>query len=704
MTEVGPASGPDDPGPARRPDSGFPDELGPFRRAWDTSPALVAVTRGPAHVLVYQNATSVRLFGPGAIGEPLADAFPDLRGRALSALDEVVATGVPIDVPRRDVGMRSVAGDDVLLRYVLAPLGDGPPFAGVVMTAVDVSGEARAEQAASRSELVAHVAERMNAAADPDAALQALTEELVPAVADLAAVYIRADPGPEVDAPVSSSPVAIAMSDELQALAGPPPPPSPRSGPAPWEEALAAGQVVLIPLGDTPDPGVATDASTRDWLRRGAASNIAVIPLIAAGELAGALVLLAAGPRAAYTAADGQFLEALAARAGAVVAHLRGYQQQQRTALDLQQALLPSSPPRLPGLEVAARYLAGSEDVDVGGDWWDVHHLGAGRVGIGVGDVSGRGIPAAILMGQARSGMRAAAHADLPPGDILTILDAQVTDLVRIKEGGGGPPLPAKFATAAYAVIEPFDETLRVANAGHPPFLVRRPDGRVEQVAAPPGPPLGLGVGGYEELVAPFPAGSLLIAFTDGLVESRLVEVDVGVARLAADVAAADADVALDDLADELLTRADGTDDTALVLVRLAPTTVAPGRLERWLVSLADVASSRRAVTDLTAQHVPELADAATQVCAELLANGIQHAGPPVRLRVLATSERLVLEVTDTSASRPRQRVAARDDEGGRGLPIVSSFADSWGSRITRHGKATWAELHVASIDGESIP
>jgi anti-sigma regulatory factor (Ser/Thr protein kinase) len=572
------------------------------------------------------------------------------------------------------------------------------------MTAVDVSGEAKAEQAAARSELVAHVTERMNAAADPDAALRALTSALVPTVADVAAVYIIADANLNSGARTGTAPVALTMSDELLARVGPPPPSPTRSGPSPWDEALAAGQVVLIPLGGTPDPDVASDAATSEWMSRAEAHNIAVIPLVVAGGLAGALVLLSAGPRTPYTDADSQFLEALAARAGAAVAHLRAYQQQRGTALELQQALLPSSPPALPGLEVVARYLAGSEDVEVGGDWWDVHHLGAGRVGIGVGDVSGRGIPAAILMGQARSGMRAAAHADLPPGDILTILDAQVTDLVRIRDGGGGPPLPAKFATAAYAVIEPFDETLRIANAGHLPFLVRHRDGRVEQVAAPPGPPLGLGVGGYDELVVPFAAGSLLVAFTDGLVESRIIEVDKGIAWLAADLASADADVDLNELADSLLTRADGTDDTALVLLRLAPTSVPPGRLERKLTSLDDVPLARRAVTELTAQHVPALTDAAAQVCAELLANGIRHAGPPVYLRALATAERLILEVSDTSASRPRQRAATRDDEGGRGLPLVSAFADSWGSRITRHGKSTWAEFHVTTTKPAANP
>jgi anti-sigma regulatory factor (Ser/Thr protein kinase) len=101
----------------------------------------------------------------------------------------------------------------------------------------------------------------------------------------------------------------------------------------------------------------------------------------------------------------------------------------------------------------------------------------------------------------------------------------------------------------------------------------------------------------------------------------------------------------------------------------------------------------------MVAQHAPALMDATAQVCAELLANAMLHAGPPVRLRALATEDRVIIEVADDSALRPRQRLAHRDDEHGRGLPIVSAFAETWGSRITREGKSTWAELRHASAD-----
>ena len=206
-----------------------------------------------------------------------------------------------------------------------------------------------------------------------------------------------------------------------------------------------------------------------------------------------------------------------------------------------------------------------------------MHDLGAGRVGIGVGDVSGRGMNAAIVMGQARSGMRAAAHAALSPADLLTMLDAQVAELVAC-DGADEQPLMARFATALYAVIDLFAQTLRIANAGHLPLLVRHPSGQVRRVNAPAGAPLGLALGGYEEVVVEFRAGSALLAFTDGLVESRTMDVDAGIDRIAAVLTGVGPDTDLAGVADELLDSADSADDTALVLLRTVADTVLAAR------------------------------------------------------------------------------------------------------------------------------
>lgn len=540
---------------------------GPLHAAWDSSPALVIVLWGPQQLLVYQNEASSRVAGRRPLGQSMREAFPEANADTLQGLADARDAGKTTVIPRRPVGVIHADGLNLLMHFVVAPIGQGPPYVGAAITAIDVTAEARAEQAAERAHLLTQVAERMNAATDPDAALKALTKALVPALADAAAVYVY---GPaKTAAPVADAnePVAMTVSAELLVAAGPPPPPTARQGPAPWDSALREGRMVLIELDD-----VVAEAAVRgdgaSWLRSAGAHNVAVIPLIVAGQMTGAVVLTSAGTRSRYRTADTAFLEDVAARAGAAVSHVRIYQHQRQTALTLQRALLPSAPPPMPGMQVAARYVAGSQDVEVGGDWWDVHHLGGGCVGIGVGDVSGRGVPAAVLMGQARAGMRTASYANLNPVRVLTVLDRQVTDLVAPTQSTDYR-LPAKFATAAYAVIDPIGQTLRVANAGHPPLVVRYPCGQIELVQAPPGPPLGLGVGGYEELSVRFPPGSLLAAFTDGLIESRTKDIDTGIAAVVAAIVASDQLVDLDELADALLSLADATDDTALILLRM---------------------------------------------------------------------------------------------------------------------------------------
>ncbi len=144
----------------------------------------------------------------------MSEAFPELQGRPMETLDAVRATGQVVQVPRADTGVRDVEGGIVHLRYVLAPLGAGPPYEGVVVTSVDVTAETHAERAVVRAELLSRISERLNSAADPDAALAALTDQLVPEVADLAAVYVVH--GPRGTRPTKGrAPAAITISPRL---------------------------------------------------------------------------------------------------------------------------------------------------------------------------------------------------------------------------------------------------------------------------------------------------------------------------------------------------------------------------------------------------------------------------------------------------------------------------------------------------------
>jgi hypothetical protein len=445
------------------------------------------------------------------------------------------------------------------------------------MTGVDVSSQVAAERAAARARMLAEVSARMSGATDPDAALRRLTEALVPALADVAAVYVRPlGPDRPVVAGTGRRPQpspkglparALAVSADLRARVGMPPAQGSPSDRPRWEGALEAGRPVLL---DLPPPGadaVLTETPTDRWLRAAHSHTVAVLPLAVAGELDGAVVLLGTGDRPPYTPADLPFLEDVAVRAGVAVTHLRGFDQQRRIAQDLQRALLPDIPTTLPGLRVAARYVAGADGLEVGGDWWDVHDLGGGRTGVGIGDVAGRGLAAAVVMGQARSVMRTGAIAGLSPAGLLTMLDRHVADLVA-RAGDGGADQP-QFATASYAVIDRVAGTLTVANAGHPPMLLRYDGGRTVAAHAPPGPPLGIGTGGYAEVEMPFGPGCLLAAFTDGLVESSELDVGAGIERLRGHVQAV-TEEDLEDAADRLLeamTGRRGQDDVALVLL-----------------------------------------------------------------------------------------------------------------------------------------
>jgi hypothetical protein len=554
--------------------------------AWESSPALVTITVGPEHVLAFQNATSRSLFGARELGLPLCKAFPEVRAESFEAMDRVRREGVPVHRPRDPIGVPGRGGVELHLLCVFAPLGPAGPGeagSGVVMTAIDVTDRVDAERLAFRSRLLAEVSGQMAQAADADGALQRLTDALVPAVADVAAVYVHpVGPSqplmagtrcrPEPPAP-RLPPRAFTVAPELLHQHGHPPTSGPPSERPRWEHALSAQRPVLLEI---PPPGahaVLTSNPTDQWLSNADGHTVAVLPLAVAGELAGGVVLVSAGSRSPYTETDLPFLEDVAARAGAAVTHLRTFDQQRQIARDLQRALLPEVPTTLPGQRVAARYVAGGAGVEVGGDWWDVHDLGGGRTGIGVGDVAGRGLAAAVVMGQARSAMHAAALAGLSPARVLDLLDLHLADLVRRGTAGGGAAAGAdhpQFATASYAVIDRRAGTLTVANAGHLPLLVRRPGCATVAVQAVPGPPLGIGAGDYAELEVPFGPGCLLAAFTDGLVESRQVDAGAGVELLRLQVDAAPVDD-LEGTADRLLGTLDGRagqDDMALVLLR----------------------------------------------------------------------------------------------------------------------------------------
>ncbi|TXR96259.1 PAS sensor protein [Streptomyces sp. col6] len=362
------------------------------------------------------------------------------------------------------------------------------------------------------------------------------------------------------------------------------------------------------------------------------------------------------------------------------------------TAVTLQRSLLPQELEQPDDLRIAATYQPGGTDAAVGGDWYDVITLGAGRTALVIGDVMGRGVRAAAVMGQLRTAVRAYARLDLPPHEVLQLLDGLAAEIDA-----------SQIATCAYAVHDPNEGLLVYSSAGHLPILVRDEDGTVRRAEDPIGPPLGTGGWLHTSGTIPLSPGSTAVLYTDGLVERRSEDIDEGVAALERALSGAKGapQVVCDRLIRSLNVTAEHDDDVAVLVVQHPARTGAAAELfhNASLDLLGGIEAAPRARAFATGvlaswRFPVELCDLGVLAAGELVANSLQHGTPPMRLGLRRTDRRLIIEVTDGDDHLPRRRRAEPADEAGRGITIVESIATSWGSRRTPGGgKAVWCEF-----------
>nr|WSZ16192.1 SpoIIE family protein phosphatase [Streptomyces canus] len=372
---------------------------------------------------------------------------------------------------------------------------------------------------------------------------------------------------------------------------------------------------------------------------------------------------------------------------------LRASERRQReTAVTLQRSLLPQELEEPDDLRIAATYLPGGTEAAVGGDWYDVITLGGGRTALVIGDVMGRGVRAAAVMGQLRTAVRAYARLDLPPHEILQLLDGLAMEIDA-----------NQIATCAYAIHDPNEGKLVYASAGHLPILVRDESGVVLRADEPTGPPLGTGGWMHASGSIPLGPGSTAVLYTDGLVERRDEDLDEGIAALERALAGATGtpQVICDRLVRSAGVTAEHDDDVAVMVLQHPAHTGPDGDLFRnaalELLGGVEAAPRARAFASgvLTSWRFPvELHDLGVLAVSELVANSLQHGTPPMRLRLRRTDRRLIVEVTDGDDHLPRRRRAEPGDESGRGIAIVATIASNWGSRRTPGGgKAVWCEF-----------
>ncbi|MFD4789471.1 SpoIIE family protein phosphatase [Streptomyces sp. NPDC058459] len=400
----------------------------------------------------------------------------------------------------------------------------------------------------------------------------------------------------------------------------------------------------------------------------------------------------------------------LAARAAVCIDNARLYRREHERALMLQRSLLPPGDPEASGLDIACRYLPGNAATEVGGDWFDVIELPGHRTALVVGDVMGRGLRAAVAMGELRTAVRTLALLDLEPAEVLSALDEIARGLgtpggVQQATRAARQPRDADLsevylATCVYAVYDSVTRRCTFANAGHLPPVLVEPGEPALMLDVPPGMPLGVGGEPFEEVDVDLPEGALLALYTDGLVESRDHPLDEGLQAFVQ--ALTDPSRPLEDVCDHVLNSLDtrhGEDDIALLMARvqgLPAESVGDWTLPREPRSVGRAREYARA--QLLSWDLEPLVDTTELLVSELVTNALRYGEGEIRLRLLL-DRTLVCEVWDAGLVQPRRRRARDTDEGGRGLQLVGLLSAAWGSRRTPRGKTVWFELPLPGAD-----
>jgi len=507
------------------------------------------------------------------IGKPVAEtAFAG----ALRTLQRVLDDGRPrelvTDGPAHPGGTPASPGRRT--RYQRLEI-DGR-VAGVIAAVLDAAEPQKQqqhdlEQAHARLAMLDAAADRIGTTLDIDTTCAELADFAVPELAELVTVDLLPPDAPARGSGTHSGlprlrRAAVARTPEVKlrtdGLALPGESVRHREGSAVARSLETGGPVVANLLSEDELGRTALDGKTLAAYRAAGIDSVLVVPLTARGHVIGAMVLARArGSSLGFTDDEVVLIEDLAGRAAISIDNARRYTRSQGIALELQRALLAEPGNPHPNLELASRYLPSGTSSVVGGDWYETVRLPFGRTLLVMGDVMGHGVEAAVDMSNYRSMLRYVAAMDLPPHRILRQLDALISE-----------DESARPATCLLALADPARSRWTLSSAGHLPPALIAPDRPTELIDVPTGPPLGTGLGGYEQGTRELLPGQVLLLYTDGLVERRDEDIDVSLARLAALRPPTAGD--LDDLLDAVLhglTPHAAEDDIALLAARVRP-------------------------------------------------------------------------------------------------------------------------------------
>lgn len=539
----------------------------------DQSPIGLAVLGDDLRYLA-ANAALERMDGmsaAGHLGRRVGEALPFLDSEGIeAAMREVLASGVP-QVSHQVVG-RSPAdpGTDRAWSVSLYRLDDsGGRVLGIAVSLIDVTDRyragAEAERARQHLALIADASVRIGTTLDLEQTARELAEVTVPQLADVAAVdvldsVLKGRPG-STEGPLLIQALAVVAARPTPVVAAADPPGHAAHYGADRLVTLCVrtASPVREPYLDAEKLGrIARDARSAALLAEAGAHSYLAVPLIARGEVLGAVDLIRTDNPLPFTAQDEALAGDLAARAAIAIDNARLYRQQQETALTLQRSMLPRNHHHPEDLDVVSRYRPAASRYEVGGDWFDVIGLRGGRTALVVGDVMGSGINAATTMGRLRTATQTLSRLGLEPGEVLRHLDEITADL------------DPWFATCVYIVYDPDAGLCRLSTAGHlPPVLI--PEGGTPVLLdLPAGVPLGVGGVPFSDVTVPIGPGDRLVLYTDGLVETRDDDIDSRLETLLTLLRTPDP--SLDATCDRLLRELrdpDDHDDVALLMARV---------------------------------------------------------------------------------------------------------------------------------------
>ena len=507
------------------------------------------------------------------VGRRLVEMLPGLEVEQVEPmLRRVLETGERVvDVERRGPRFHASQSERVWscsgFRLVDAE-------SGVIGAALIASDVTKRSQDRERLALLNEASERIGSTLDITRTAEETLDVLVPRVADIANVNLLSyvlDGGPQPLFEPGSGDLCM----QIAATRWPPgrtvPEPL-RTGSLSYLDSkstyyrwLSEGRPILAPRLSTMSTEfremLLSDFFNRrlEAVREAGGHSAMILPIAARGVILGTVAFFRMR-QPGFTAQELSLARDVLARSALCLDNARVYSRERSTALELQRSMLPQNIGPTPGLELAYRYEPANTASEIGGDWFDVVPHPDGCVALIIGDVTGHDIHAASLMGQLRTVTRTLATLDLSPAEVLTRLDAITAEL--------GTDVGA---TCVYAAFNPETARCVIARAGHPPPALVLPSGDVEFLELPPGVPLGVGGEAFESVELELAPGSVLVLYTDGLIESRFASIDTGMDKLAQALAEGVEEPFGSRYASTLISRLvpDPADDIAVLLARV---------------------------------------------------------------------------------------------------------------------------------------